>query len=92
MVDAGAGVTNFASFRSDRFSTRFRPTSDADFSFTIASGFGYSTSPRTELTLVQEYGNVFHQRGTLPNDVRTNAQQLTTRLGVRLGLGARRAR
>ena len=92
VFDAALGATRFSAFRSDRGSVTLRPASDLDPAFTIASGVGYSTSPRTEFTLVQEYGNVFHQRGTLPNNVRTNAQQLTTRLGVRLGLGARRAR
>lgn len=92
VLDAGLGATRFARFRPDRGSVPLRATSDLDPAFTIASGFGYSTGARTEFTLVQEYGNVFHQRGTLPNDVRTNAQQLTTRLGVRLGLGTRRLR
>lgn len=92
VLDAGVGATRFAAFRTDRGKFALRPESDTDPAFTIASGFGYSTGPRTEFTLVQEYGNVFHQRAGLPNDVRTAAQQLTTRLGVRLGLGARRAR
>jgi len=92
VFDAGLGATRFGHFRTDRGRFALRPTSDLDPAFTIASGFGYSTSARTEFTLVQEYGNVFHQRGTLPNDVRTNAQQLTTRLGVRMGVGTRRAR
>jgi hypothetical protein len=92
VVDAGLGATRFSGFRADRGSLTLRPESDLDPAFTIATGFGYSTSARTEFTLVQEYGNVFHQRGSLPNDVRTNAQQLTTRLGVRFGAGSRRAR
>jgi len=41
---------------------------------------------------VQDYGNVFHQRTGLPNDTRTQAQQLTTRLGARFGAGVRRLR
>jgi hypothetical protein len=92
VLDAGAGVTRFSSFRSDNGSHDLEPTSDLDPAFVIASGIGYSTSARTEFTLVQEYGSVFHQRGGLPSDVRTTAQQLTTRLGVRVGLGARRPR
>ena len=92
VLDAGLGASTFSAFRADRGGSTLPPANDLDPAFTIASGIGYSTSARTELTLVQEYGNVFHQRGTLPNDVRTSAQQLTTRLGVRLGVGARRAR
>ena len=92
VFDAALGATRFSGFRTDRGTQALRPPSDLDPAFTIASGVGYATSARTEFTLVQEYGNVFHQRGTLPNNVRTNAQQLTTRLGVRLGLGSRRSR
>lgn len=92
VFDAALGATRFSRFRTDRGSQALRPSSDLDPAFTIASGVGYSTGPRTEFTLVQEYGNVFHQRGTLSNNVRTSAQQLTTRLGVRMGLGARRLR
>jgi hypothetical protein len=92
ILDAGLGATRFTGFRSDRGSIALRPASDLDPAFVIASGFGYSTSARTEFTLVQEYGNVYPLRGTLTNDVRRNAQQLTTRHGVRLGHGARRAR
>ena len=92
VIDAGLGATRFAAFRTDRGDLALRPRSDTDPAFTIASGFGYSTGARTEFTLVQEYGNVFHQRAGLPNDVRTNAQQLTTRLGVRFGLASRRSR
>jgi len=92
VLDGALGATRYSSFRTDRGSLALSPTSDLDPAFSIASGVGYSTSARSEFTLVQEYGNIFHQRGTLPNDVRTNTQQLTTRLGVRLGFGARRAR
>lgn len=92
VLDGALGATRYSGFRTDRGSLVLSPTSDLDPAFSIGSGVGYATSARTEFTLVQEYGNIFHQRGTLPNDVRTNAQQLTTRLGVRFGFGARRPR
>lgn len=92
VLDAGLGMTRFARFRDDRTDTRLGPGTNDDFSFSIGTGFGYSTGPRTEFFIVQEYGNVFHERGGLSNDTRTSAQQLTTRLGARFGLGSRRGR
>lgn len=92
VFDAGAGMTRFARFRDDGTGATLVPRTNDDFAFSIGTGFGYSTSPRTEFFIVQEYGNVFHERGGLSNDTRTSAQQLTTRLGARFGIGSRRGR
>jgi hypothetical protein len=91
VIDAGVGVTQYGNFRDDAAGTRLVPSRDADFAFSIGYGIGYSPSERVEVFIVQEYGNTIHQREGLANDARTSAQQLVTRLGVRVGVGDRRA-
>lgn len=92
VVDVGAGVTQFAKFRADGSGAALLPSRDTDFAFSVGTGFAYSPSASTEFFLVQDYGNTIHQRDNLPSDARTNVQQLTTRVGVRYGAGARRSR
>ena len=52
----------------------------------IGNGFGYGVSDRLQITLVQDFGVLFHQRTGLAGNEGSTIQQRITRLGVRYGL------
>lgn len=92
VIQVGLGVTQFANLRSDQGSSDLEPSSDTDFSFALGYGFGFTMSSRLHVSVVQEYGSSIHQSEGLSNDTRRATNQFTTRLGVRVGAGARRTR
>lgn len=92
VLEAGLGVTRYANFKSDASGATLAPVGDTDFSFSVGYGFGYTMGRSAEFFVVQDYGNAIHQRDGLPNNARTNVQQLTTRIGARFGTGTRRSR
>lgn len=88
VIDVQAGVTMFSNFREANSGTRLGTgkTSQA-FNFGIGYGFGYSLSPRTQVTLVQDFGLII--LGRQPGTSQQTAQQRATRIGIRFGLGDR---
>ncbi len=90
VIEVSAGVTHYRDFVTDDGGSALPPESDTDLAFTIGYGFGYSMNPRFRFTLVQDYGIVVHQGEGLGNDAGTTSSQRVTRIGVRMGLGARR--
>lgn len=90
VIEVSAGVTQYRDFETDDGGSSLPPQSDTDLSFTIGYGFGYSITPRFRFTLVQDYGVVVHQGEGLSNDQGKTSSQRVTRIGVRMGVGARR--
>jgi hypothetical protein len=87
VIDVSAGMTVFSNFQSTSGS-RLGGKAVSDFSFTVGYGFGYGLSQRTEVMLVQDYGLIIHKR--MPGSTNNTAQQSTTRIGLRVGLGEKR--
>lgn len=86
VIDLQAGITMFSNFRRADDGTRLGTGEMSQaFTFGIGYGFGYSLSPRTHLTLVQDYGLVILSRQT--GTSQRTAQQTSTRIGIRFGLG-----
>lgn len=87
VIEISAGMTLFSNFRASDGTRLGDGKTVSDFSFGIGYGFGYSFSDRTRIALLQEYGLVLHKRQ--PGQSNNTAQQRTTRLGLRFGLGER---
>jgi len=90
VIEAQAGVTRFANFRADDGRELAPLSGDRDLSFAFGYGFGYSVGPRFQISVVQDFGFVFHQREGLPANQGGTVQQRTTRLNVRYGVGSRK--
>jgi hypothetical protein len=90
IIEIGAGVTGFSSFqRSD--GGRLAPESVIDPTVMIGYGLGYSLSPNTQFTLLQEVGLMVHRRGNRPAGDESNVPRThATRIGLRFGLGGSR--
>lgn len=87
VIDINAGMTVFSNFRSTS-GTKLGGNAVSDVSFAIGYGFGYGFSPRMQLMLLQDYGLIIHKRQ--PGRSNNTAQQSTTRIGLRVGLGEKR--
>ena len=85
VIQAQAGITRYSNLRADN-GLRLAPRSDQDLSFAVGYGFGYSVSPRFQISIVQDFGFVLHQREGLSGNEGSTIQQRTTRLNVRYGL------
>lgn len=90
IIEISGGIIGYRNFRADaRTVTLPPPGSSIDFTIGAGYGFGYSFSPRTELSLVQEYAFAFHPRTGLPGNVNGTSRHTNLRLGLRVGLGRR---
>jgi hypothetical protein len=87
VIEIAAGVTGFSNF-SRRDGGTVGPGTVVDPTFKIGYGFGYSLSPNTQLTLLQEVGLMIHERGDRPAGDESNVPRTwATRVGLRFGLG-----
>ena len=87
VIDVNAGMTLFSNFRRTS-GERLDPSGMVSaFTFDIGYGFGYSLSPRFQLMLLQDWGLVIHKR--MSGQTNNTANQTTTRIGARYGLGSR---
>jgi hypothetical protein len=90
IIEIGAGVTGFSNFQR-RGGGRLAPESIVDPTVSIGYGLGYSFSPNTQFTLLQEVGLMVHRRGSRPAGDESNLPSTyATRIGLRFGLGGRR--
>jgi hypothetical protein len=90
VIELGAGVTGFGAFQR-RDGGRLAPETTLNPTFSIGYGLGYSFSPNTQFTLVQEVGLMVHRRGDRPAGDESNMPRTyATRIGLRYGLGGRR--
>jgi hypothetical protein len=87
VIEIGAGVTGFSGFR-QRGGDEIGPGTVVDPTFSIGYGLGYSLSPNTQFTLLQEVGLMIHRRGDRPAGDESNVPRTySTRIGLRFGLG-----
>jgi hypothetical protein len=87
VIELGAGVTGFSNFQ-QRGGGRLAPGTVVDPTFSIGYGLGYSLSPTTQFTLLQEVGLMVHRRGDRPAGDESNMPRTyATRIGLRFGLG-----
>lgn len=87
IIEIGAGVTGFSSFQR-RGGGQLAPKNIVDPTISIGYGLGYSLSPNTQLTLLQEVGLMVHRRGNRPAGDESNVPSTyATRIGLRFGLG-----
>lgn len=91
VIELSAGATVYDDFRADATGERLPPSRDPDLDLGVAYGFGYSLNERAALTLVQGYEAAFHQRTGYQGNQGGMTQRYVTRLGLRVGLGTRRA-
>src|SRR5688572_1054968 len=88
VVDASAGMTLFSNFRTTDGQRLDPAKSTTAFSFVIGYGFGFGVTERLKVMLVQDYGMLIHKR--VPGSSTNTANQATTRVGMRYGLGSKR--
>jgi hypothetical protein len=87
IIEIGAGLTGFSNFQR-RGAEALAARSVIDPTISIGYGLGYSLSPNTQFTLLQEVGLMVHRRGTRPAGDESNVPSTyATRLGLRFGLG-----
>jgi hypothetical protein len=91
IIELAAGVTGFSNL-SRRTGTGSIGTGTAiDPTFKIGYGLGFPLARNTEFTLVQEVGLMLHERGDRAAGDESNVPRtLSTRVGIRYGLGFRR--
>ena len=88
VVDASAGMTLFSNFRTTDGQRLDPDKSTTAFNFVIGYGFGFGVTDRLKVMLVQDYGILIHKR--VPGSSTNTANQSTTRIGMRYGLGSKR--
>lgn len=89
VIDVAAGAVMFSNFRESSGGGRLGTgKTTTRFGGTLAYGFGYGFSPRSEFFVEQEYGLIILPRQTGSNQ--NTVQQQTLRIGARFGLGDRR--
>jgi len=87
VIEVAAGVTGFSGFQ-ERGGNEIGGGTVIDPTLSIGFGLGYSLSPNTQFTFVQELGLMLHERGDRPAGDESNLPVgYTTRIGLRFGLG-----
>jgi hypothetical protein len=80
----------YRNIRRDSDGTALPPTGgNIDPFFTFGYGFGYTFNPTMQVSIVQDYGLVLHERTGLTNDQSNTLTQRSTRLNFRMGFGNR---
>jgi len=91
VLEVSAGATMYRNLRRDSDNTELEPTGgNVDPFFTFGYGFGYAFNPTMQVSIVQDYGLVLHERTNLANNQSNTLTQRTTRLNFRMGFGNRR--
>ncbi len=93
ILEASAGATMYRNFRRDSDGQQLPPTGgNIDPFLTFGYGFGYTFNPTMQVSIVQDYGLVLHERTGLANDQSNTLTQRTTRINFRMGFGNRSTR
>jgi opacity protein-like surface antigen len=86
VIDVTAGMSMFSNFQRESDGEALGSGgTKKNWTFALAYGFALPFRPRAQLILLQEYGLVIGKR--MAGQSSNTAQQQTTRLGLRLGLG-----
>lgn len=90
VLEIDAGAAKFSSFRTDDGDDPIDVGDQGwDLSISIGYGLGIGFTDRFAVTLVQDYGLIFHPDRSSGSNSRF-AQKRSTRLGVRYGMGIKR--
>src|SRR4051812_5204276 len=90
VLEASAGVNHYRDFRRDADGAPLAPLGgNTDPAFTFGYGFGFNFSKKQEVYAVQDYGIALHERSGLQNSESNTLTMRTTRVGYRMGFGAR---
>lgn len=93
VLEVSAGATMYSNLHRDDNGAKLTPTDgNVDPFFTFGYGFGYTFNPTMQLSIVQDYGLVLHERTGLTNDQSNTLAQHTTRLNFAMGFGSRTRR
>lgn len=89
VLEVSAGAALYRNLHRDSDGTKLPPTGgNVDPFVTFGYGFGYAFNPTMQISIVQDYGLVLHERTGLSNEQSNTLTQHTTRLNFRMGLGA----
>ena len=90
VLEVSAGAAMYRNLTRDSDGAKLAPTDGSvDPFFTFGYGFGYSFNPTMQVSIVQDYGLVLHERTGLANNESNTLTQRTTRLNFRMGFGNR---
>lgn len=93
VLEVSAGAAMYSNLKRDSDGAKLAPTDGSvDPFFTFGYGFGYSFNPIMQVSIVQDYGLVLHERKGLANNESNTLTQRTTRLNFRMGFGNRGSR
>ncbi|MEO7501751.1 MAG: hypothetical protein ABIW94_03840 [Gemmatimonadaceae bacterium] len=93
VLEVSAGAAMYRNLTRDSDGAKLAPTDGSvDPFFTFGYGFGYSFNPTMQVSIVQDYGLVLHERKGLANNESNTLTQRTTRLNFRMGFGNRARR
>jgi len=93
VLEVSAGAALYRNLRRDSDDLKLAPQGgNIDPFFTFAYGFGYTFNPTLQISIIQDYGLVLHERTGLSNDQSNTLTQRTTRLNLRMGFGSRTRR
>jgi hypothetical protein len=90
VLEVSAGAAIYSNLKRDSDGAKLAPTDGSvDPFFTFGYGFGYTFNPTMQVSIVQDYGLVLHERKGLANNESNTLTQRTTRLNFRMGFGNR---
>lgn len=90
VLEVSAGAAMYSNLKRDSDGAKLAPTDGSvDPFFTFGYGFGYTFNPTMQVSIVQDYGLVLHERKGLANNESNTLTQRTTRLNFRMGFGNR---
>jgi hypothetical protein len=88
VIELGAGATFYSGFRERGSGADLPPSgADADFTFVLGYGLGYTFSRSFQLDVVQDLATAMHQKTGLGAGDDSSVRISSTRLVARLGLG-----
>ena len=90
VLEASAGVNHYRNFTRDADGAALIPLEgNTDPALAFGYGFGFNFSPSQEVFVIQDYGIALHERKGLANSESNTLTMRTTRIGYRMGFGAR---
>lgn len=91
VLEATAGALQYRNLKRDVDGAPLGPVNgNVDPYFTFGYGFGYTFTPRTEISIVQDFGLALHEREGLTSEQSNTLTQRTLRLNARFGFGKRK--
>jgi hypothetical protein len=90
VLEASIGAMQYRNLTRDSDGTPLEPVGgNIDPYFTFGYGFGYTLSPVTQVSVVQDFGLALHERTGLTSEQSNTLRLRTIRLNFRYGFGNR---